>query len=213
MEDLVDRWLRLMSGPKSEGPEACQAAVREMQALGADAVFPMLEARLSDLDPNVHCNAIEALARVDLGRAVDRLIPLLSRPEWYIRITVCDALSSPAASAATEPLMAVLECDPDPQVRGYAARALGLIGCRSAIPALLKAMDDHEVDILGYTPSHCAAMALDDMMETHYTRIRLSPNLCTMRPGPPDLDGLRAQALHEYEEWRSGREAEDGPTG
>jgi hypothetical protein len=206
MENQVDRWLRLMGGPGWEGREARDSAVCEMQALGTETVFPLLTQKLSDPDLEVRCAAIEALGRVDAARAVEQLVPLLSDPEVVIRWVTCGTLSTPEALAAVEPLLAVLRNDLDPQVRNSAAYALGHIGSRAAIPALLRAMDtDHEPDIHCHTPSHCAAMALDDMLGTNCTRIRLSETTCTLRPGSPDLDGLRKVALQEYERWASGQ--------
>ncbi len=204
MEDQVDRWLRLLGGPGWEGPEERRRAVRELREAGTETVFPLLMARLSDPDLNVRGAAIEALGLVDADRAVEVLVALLGDPEEVVRMRACEALSATEANAATEALLAVLRDDPDPQVRNHAAHALGLIGCRAAIPGLLRAMDtDHEPDILGHTPSDTAAMALDDLLGTQYTRIRLTGSLCTMRPGPPDLDGLREHAIREYEAWAS----------
>jgi hypothetical protein len=60
---------------------------------------------------------------------------------------------------------------------------------------------DHESDIHSHRPSDSAAMALDDLLGTNCTRIRLSATSCTLRPGPPDLDGLRKRALQDYQEW------------
>jgi HEAT repeat protein len=176
-----------------------------MQAIGTANVFPLLTQRLSDLDLDVRCAAIEALGLVDARHAVELLVPLLSDQEEVVRICACEALSTPEAAAATESLIVVLRDDTDPQVRNYAARALGHIGRRAAIPALLRAMDtDQEPDMHGHTPSHCAAAALDDMLGTNCTRIRLPSGTCTMRPGPDDIDGLRNQAMQAYEEWASG---------
>jgi len=194
-----------MGGPEWEGSEGRDRAVREMQAIGRATVFPLLMRKLSDPDVEARCAAIEALALLDAARSVEVLLPLLTDPEEVIRLSACEALSVPEALAAVEPLFAVLRSDPDPQVRGLAARALGHIGSRAAISALLRTVDgDHEPDIQCHTPSHCAAMALDDLLGTNYTRIRVSESTCTIRPGGPDLDGLRRRALEEYEESQSG---------
>jgi HEAT repeat protein len=204
MEDRVDHWLRLLGGPDWEGPEARDDAIREMRGLGTATAFPLLVRKLSDTDLETRCAAIEAVGLVDAASAVEFLVPLLRDPDVVVRLCACEALSSPHAVAAVEPLIGVLRGDPDPQVRNYAASALGHISSRAAIPALLLAMDrDHEPDMHGHTPAHCAAMALDDLLGTNYTRIRLSESLCTMRPGPPDLDGLRKRAMQEYGERES----------
>jgi HEAT repeat protein len=205
MADQLDRWLRLLGGSEWEGPEGRDRAVREMRALGTDTVFPMLARKLSDVALETRCAAIKALSLTDAGRAVALLLPLLRDPDVVIRLSVCQALRVPEAQAAVQALVEVLRSDPDPQVRGYAAGALGHIGSPAAIPALLRAMDaDHEPDVLGHTPGHSAASALDDLLGTNMTRIRLSESLCTLRPGPPDLEGLRRLAVQAYEAWSGG---------
>jgi hypothetical protein len=96
----------------------------------------------------------------------------------------------------------VLQGDPDAQVRGTAAYALGGIRSPAAIPALLTALEsDHEPDELGHSASSCAATALDDILGTDETRIRLSDGLCTMRGRPPDLERLKRLAREAYEGW------------
>jgi hypothetical protein len=80
---------------------------------------------------------------------------------------------------AVPALAELLRRDPDPTVRGTAAYALGGIGSPAAIPALLAALgSDNESDELGHSPSSCAATALDDILGTAETRIRVSESLC-----------------------------------
>ncbi|MBW3600898.1 MAG: hypothetical protein KY475_26980, partial [Planctomycetes bacterium] len=62
-----------------------------------------------------------------------------------------------------------------------------------------------EVDELGHTASWSAAMALDNIVKTNHTRIKLSDGLCTMRPGKPDLVALKAQATELYRKSRPER--------
>jgi hypothetical protein len=99
----------------------------------------------------------------------------------------------------------VLRRDPDPQVRGTAAYALGGIGSPAAIPSLLAALgSDHECDRLGHSPSSCAATALDDILGTHETRLRMAGGLCRMAAGEPDLDRLRRLATELFQQWSGG---------
>ncbi len=199
MENNVDRWLRLMGGPEWEGNEGRDRAICEMRALGTDTVFPLLAEKLSDPDLDSRCAAIEAIGQVDRERAVELIVPLLQSSESVVRWTACGVLGAPEARTAVGPLLTVLRDDTDPQIRNSAAWALGHIGDLVAIPALLQALaSDHEEDIHCHTPSHCAATALDDMLGTNHTRIRLSGSLCTMRPGSPDLESLREEAIQAY---------------
>ena len=68
---------------------------------------------------------------------------------------------------------------------------------------------DHEVDMHGHSASSCAAMALDDILGTNETRIRLPNGMCTMRPGKPDLERLKRIARETYGGW-SKSQAERG---
>jgi hypothetical protein len=60
---------------------------------------------------------------------------------------------------------------------------------------------DHEVDVQGHSPSSCAATALDDILGTNETRIKVSETLRRMRKGKPDLDRLRRLAEERYQQW------------
>jgi len=92
-----------------------------------------------------------------------------------------------------------MKSDTDAQVRGTAAYALGGIGHAAAIPALIETLEiDHEYDQLGHSPSWCAATALDDILKTNHTRVRITDRLCTMPAKAPDLDLLKAQAMEFY---------------
>jgi hypothetical protein len=50
---------------------------------------------------------------------------------------------------------------------------------------------DNEYDIHGHSPVSCAATALDDILGTHETRIRVDEGLYRMASRGPDLDRLR----------------------
>lgn len=102
-------------------------------------------------------------------------------------------------------LLAVLKSDEDPQVRGTAVRGLGWQGGPECIPPLLDAMgSDHEIDIHGFSPAHCASMALDDILGTDETCLHLG-NVCRMLDREPDLGRLRRLAEERYQEWLARR--------
>jgi len=48
-------------------------------------------------------------------------------------------------------------------------------------------------------------MALDDILGTNETRIKVSKTLCRMREGEPDLNRLRRLAEERYQQWSGGR--------
>jgi HEAT repeat protein len=201
MEDRTSLWLELI-----EDPEGRTRVVEEMRAVGTDIVVPLLAARLADPDMEVRCRAILALLFLDAGRAIDLVLPMLADPEETVRWHACGCLHDFGDERAVGPLVAVLAGDPDPQVRGTAAYALGGIGSPAAIPALLDALEaDHELGAVGHSASSCAATALDDILGTDETRIRVSESLRQMQSGKPDLDRLRRLATERYQEWSGGR--------
>jgi HEAT repeat protein len=195
-------WLALLGGPGYEGPEAHDRAIAEMRAAGADRLFPLLLPMLSDPDPEARCKACEALLLVDAHRAIEFVLPLLDDPDVTVRGNACGCLHDFGDDRTIVPLIRVLQSDPHAQVRGTAAYALGGVGSPAAIPALLAAMEsDHELGIHGHSASWCAAGALDDILGTNETRIRLSEGLSKLPEGPPDLERLKRIARQTYEDW------------
>ena len=201
----LEGWLARLTIPGFKSFEDKAQAVEEIRAAGAEAVFPLLLPMLADSDPEIRCKPCTVLALLNDHRVVDVALRLLHDPHSGVRCYACKCLWKFGDSHAVDALSEVLKSDLDSQVRGYAAGALGSYGGPAVIPDLLAVMaSDHEVDILGFTPSHCAAMALDDILGTDETRIRVSPTLCKMRPGMPDLDQLRRLAEERYQEWSRG---------
>jgi len=208
----LDRWLSLIRGPALIGPaDAVFArrtqAIAEMHAAGAERLFPLLRPMLSDPDPPVRFAACEAAFFVDARRALELVLPLLADPESEIRWFVSGCLHYSKDERAIVPLVRVLQEDSSAQVRGAAAYALGRIGSPAAIPALLAAMEsDHEPDMHGHSASSGAATALDDILGTNETRIRLPSGDYTLRRGEPDLDLLRRVGVERFQQWSSSRE-------
>ncbi len=194
-------WLARLGGPGYKGSEDRDRAVVEMRAEGASRLLPQLIPLTGD-DLETRCQACEAILLVDSEHGTERVLPLLSDPDDRVRWYACWCLCGRGDERATTPLMAVLKSDQDPNVRGLAAMALGRIGGPAVIPAFLSTMaSDHEVNENGHTPSHCAAMALDDILGTEETRIKVSESVCKMREGEPDLDRLRRLAEQRYQQW------------
>jgi HEAT repeat protein len=173
-----------------------------MRAEGADRLFPLLVPMLTSADPEARCTACEAVLWIDTHQAIDRVLPLLDDPDVAVRWNACGCLHDFGDERALNALVRVLQGDPDAQVRGTAAYALGGIGSPAAIPALLAAMQsDHELDMHGHSASSCAATALDDILGTNETRIKVSESLRKMRAGEPDLNLLQRLAQERYQQW------------
>jgi hypothetical protein len=194
----VRAWLYRIDGSGFDR-EVADRVIAEMKALGSKRLFPHLREILTDSDSQVRCLALLAICHIDPTAGIDLLLPMLDDPDVVVRWHVCGLLHDIRDRRAIEPLIRIMKSDPDPQVRNTAAYALGGIGDPVAIPALIQTLDnDHQVDELGYTASSCAATALDNIIGTNHTRIKLPGGFCTMAPGKPDLDLLKAQAMEVY---------------
>lgn len=105
-----------------------------------------LSAALRDKNPEVR-----AAAAIALGDRADRdalgpLASALSDKSAFVRAVAARGLgvNGPAASPFVSNLMALLTSDEDNEVKRQAASALGLIGDRSALPALDHARHDKD---------------------------------------------------------------------
>jgi HEAT repeat protein len=200
----LDEWLSRLGGPGFRSLDDRDRAVEKMRAAGTDVIFPLLIPMLIDVDPERRSNACEAVLLVDAQRGVPLVLPLLRDPDEGVRWWACDCLRQHGDERAAAPLIGVLQSDDDAEVRGAAARALGRLGGPAVIPALLAALAaDHEEDIHGHSPAWSAALALDEILGTEETRVRISD----LNPSPhnqPVLDQLRRLAERRYWQWSGG---------
>lgn len=114
-----------------------------------------LYARLVAEDMDIRKAALDDLNKLDAdskAKLVSKLIKTLSNKNEYFRENSADALAKigPLAIKAVPSLIKTLK-DKVPEVRLFAAFALGEIGSKDAIPALTKATKDtdKEVDVAG----------------------------------------------------------------
>ncbi len=187
-QERLDAWL-LRLGSFDDRTQA----VAEMRGAGVDALLPHLISMLTG-DADARCAACEAILRVDAQRGLELVLPLLHDSDLGVRWFACERVAGPGGAKAVPALLMLLRFDEDAQVRGTAARGLGWQGGPEVIPALLDSMaSDHEFDMHGQSASHCAAMALDDMLGTDETCLHFG-NVCRMLDREPDLDRLRRLA-------------------
>jgi HEAT repeat protein len=206
VEEQLARWVEAINGPAFVDPSRRDRAVADMRAAGVDEVFPLLTERLRAADPDARCQAITALFFLDPHRAVEPVVAMLADLAVEVRWHACGCLHDFGDERAVPALCEALRRDPDPQVRGTAAYALGGIGSPAAIPALLAALgSDNESDELGHSPSSSAGTALDDILGTQETRLRMDGGLCRLAARPPDLDRLRCRAEELFSQWSGGR--------
>jgi HEAT repeat protein len=129
------------------GPEAVQSLI------------PVLHDRIID----VRWAAATALGRLGGPEAAVALAHALARKgqPLLVRRSSAAALARAPHSDAQPELVAAL-ADPDPQVRAYAARALGAVGDEAARPALA-ALKADRARVLNGTVGDAAAQALTSM--------------------------------------------------
>ena len=124
-------WLALLGGPGYLGREARDRAVAEMRAAGAERLFPLLVPMLTATDPDARCKACEAVLWVDAGRAIELVLPLLDDRDAAVRWRACGCLHDFGDGRAVAPLVQVLQCDPDAQVRSWLTQSPTQFGFRT----------------------------------------------------------------------------------
>ena len=195
MHEEIRSWLTQLRG----GATQDETVICSMRSFGLERLIPYLREMLGASDRELRCQAALAIFYVAPIDGLDLLLGLLDDVESVVRWHTCGLLHDIGDQRAIEPLIHLMKTDRDPQVRNTVAYALGGIGDARAIPALIETMDnDHEFDELGHSASSCAATALDDIMKTNYTRVRLSGGLCTMSRKTPDLAVLKSQAMELF---------------
>jgi HEAT repeat protein len=125
-------------------PGAREKAIATLMALDRKAAIRELRRLLKGRDPDLRCDAAEALLRIDANRTIDYVVPLLTDPDSAVRWSTCGLLHDFGDKRAVPLLVQVLRNDSEAEVRLMAAFALSEIGDCSALSALQQAsqLDD-----------------------------------------------------------------------
>jgi HEAT repeat protein len=124
------------------------AVALALRDLADPSTAPCLLPLLDDKEPDVRCAAASALGRIGSPATAKPMADALSEPgqPLLVRRALAAALVRTAHPEVQPVLLAILSTgpqrDPDPQVRGYAAEALGQIGDETAYAALSAATSD-----------------------------------------------------------------------
>ena len=125
------------------------SAIEALGCIGADGAGPLLMEMLRDESAGVRRAAARALGQVRDGEAEDALLVRLgdSQEHVLVRRAAAWALGRSAPSGSAVPQLTESLDDPDPQVRWYAARALGLVGDAALGDEVAAALMAHAEDV------------------------------------------------------------------
>jgi HEAT repeat protein len=126
--------IALLDGPGWRGREEFDRAVGELRAAGLKRLLPALTDFLRDPDLETRYLACTAAMLTDEPQGVELVLPLLNDPEPTVRWHVCGLMHDLGDERAIGPLTDRMKNDPDPQVRGDAAYALGASEAPSPSP-------------------------------------------------------------------------------
>ncbi|MGI0015289.1 MAG: HEAT repeat domain-containing protein [Nitrososphaera sp.] len=153
--------ITLLGDLHGDSLEHREVITQRLKGLDRQSAIIELRELLAHPEPNLRCDAAEALLLIDAPSTVGFVLPLLKDPVDFVRWNVCYWLSEYPNSQAVEPLTAVLLHDQDSNVRFMTAIALGVIGDIRAVPALKWAnANDFGLDHEGDSVSNAAAQAL-----------------------------------------------------
>lgn len=160
--------LTLLRSLHSFEPSERENTISVLQSLERTSSIQTLLMLLQDADPEVRCDAAEALLRIDSQTTLEAVMTLLSDTDDGVRWHACGLLYDFGDERATPDLISILLNDPEPDVRLFAAQALGRIGNLTAIEALRQALEfdtgeDHE----GRRVSNGANEAIDAIQQRH----------------------------------------------
>jgi HEAT repeat protein len=125
-------------------PRVRRALAQALGQIGDPTTAVELVPMLDDADADVRRAAAHALGQIGSPGTAAPLAEALVQSDQplLVRRSLTAALAS-AAHPDAQPVLLVALADPDPQVRGYAARALGHIGNETAYERLADLLSDH----------------------------------------------------------------------
>jgi putative membrane-bound dehydrogenase-like protein len=162
-----DKLAALLDDPR---PVVQRRAIHELAARGADAVQPLAgKLQVNGSTPTARRNAVWALTRIDHADARAAVRQAISDPDETVRQAAIHSISLRRDRDATVDLARLLNCD-SLHNRRAAAEALGRIGEKAAVPALLESASQSVDRVL----EHSLTYALIEIADANQTRAALS---------------------------------------
>ncbi len=146
----------LVGALRSPAESVRSAALHALGSLKSADALASLRELLQESDPGARAAAVEALGQMQGAEVVDALLAALGDTNEEVRKAAVVALGRRKELRAGEPLIQVLAERTNPAwLRGEAARALGQIAGRAAVPELMRGAADEDAFV-----RKCSASAL-----------------------------------------------------
>ncbi len=113
-------------------------AIATLSNLGVAEAVPLLEEALGDELFQTRMGALRGLGRCRSTKSVEKILPRLKDSNSVVRMIAVRTLGEIHADSAADRLMALLK---DPELRSFAAEALGMMSCETAIDALIRLLE------------------------------------------------------------------------
>jgi HEAT repeat protein len=132
----------LIQALRDTHPGVQDAAMRSLISIGGEVAAWMILPLLRD-EPCIRNTAMVILREIGKD-TVPHLSPLFKDKDDDIRKFAIDLASEIGAAGLAEALAERLADDTNPNIRAAAAKGLGILGCRDALPQLIAALKDIE---------------------------------------------------------------------
>jgi len=180
---------RLVAFLKTEAPRAARDfACRKLSRIGSRDSVPVLAALLTD--ESLSHMARYALERMPFPETLDALGDALTAVKGKIKVGIINSLGARRDPRSTSRLAALLG-DPDPEVAGAAAAALGEIGTLEAAAALRSFQEKSSENLRGVAADACLACAERLVAAGHGDQAR---EICEVLRSPGQPEHVRLAA-------------------
>ncbi len=138
---------RLLPALESADEETRVDLMQQIQPIADESAIALLAKQLQEKNPRVRRLAAEILSGIGGPNVVDALLIGLKDQDYSVRSTAAEGLGNTQSELAVLPLSNVLLRDENEHCRYEAARSLGKIESKTAMPALLHGLNDRDENV------------------------------------------------------------------